>query len=238
MSVDLRRDTIRACLIESTVSYDQSLSFMSQLPFNNSAEHPFKQLLLFLEHSDCYTFGASAASCNEKSLNSMPLFETDRGGQVTYHGRGQRIVYMMLNLKYIYGENPDIRRFINDVLQWIITSLSQLGVSSFSDSDNIGVWINNSYRQSKKIVSLGFKLKKWMTYHGVAINLHTDNAKFSAIKPCGLNPQSISSLAALGYNITYEILDQALLKNFPLIFKVPIAKLQKYPDFETFNSAC
>jgi len=210
-----------SCLsFEKKISYQEAFSSML-LIVNQIIEKNHSNTLWFLEHDHIYTVGASAKDNDITSNSDIPVFLTDRGGLQTYHGPGQRVVYMMLDLKKLYGPNADIRRFVADICKWLVVSLRELGVNCEADSTNIGIWSwpIDKNQDKKKIVSIGFKLKRWVTYHGVAINISPNLLNFKFIKPCGLMPNQISSLYALGYNIKFDKLDSILIKNFLLIFR-------------------
>ncbi|WHQ46706.1 MAG: lipoyl(octanoyl) transferase LipB [Candidatus Midichloria sp.] len=177
-------------------------------------------VLWFLEHDHLYTAGASANSSDLIINPQAPIFTTDRGGKYTYHGPGQLIVYMMLNLKALYHNQLDIKKFVADVCKWLTISLEELGVACIADKENIGIWCFDRNQNKKKIVSIGFKLKKWVTYHGVAINISPELLRFNFIKPCGLSSHSISSLESLEYNISITKLHSILIKNFLIMFNI------------------
>ena len=170
-------------------------------------------VLWFLEHNHLYTAGASTNNRDLIITPNCPIYNTDRGGKYTYHGPGQLIIYMIIDLQNLYNGKPDIRKFVADVCQWLFITLQKLGVECATDQENIGIWCNQ-----KKIVSIGLKLKKWVTYHGVAININPDLSYFSYINPCGLQSNIISSLEMLGYEINIDDLIASLVSNFTLIF--------------------
>lgn len=172
-------------------------------------------LLWFLEHDDVITAGRGA---KYESLNDIEY--TDRGGKLTYHGPGQRIIYMVLDLKQLfYPKPPDIKLFVRKTMEWLKFSLEQIGVNSKIDQEGIGLWCNYGGVEYK-IVSLGLKVKKWVTAHGVAINIAPDLAKFNAISPCGLDPKVMGSVARyLGKDdLPVDFIDQAFIKGFEEFF--------------------
>ena len=195
------------------VSYPDAIDLMmhtvSQITNKNQ-----NNVLWFLEHDHLFTAGASANKKDLINIPSCPIYNTDRGGQYTYHGPGQLIVYMMLDLHNLHHGFPDIKKFVASICRWLILSLKEFGAECIADQENIGVWCNQ-----KKIASIGLKLKKWVTYHGIAINLNPDLTYFSYINPCGLQSTAISSLKNLGYEVKTRDLISQLIKHFPAIFE-------------------
>ena len=170
--------------------------------------------LWFLEHEEIITAGSSAKKEDLLSTSDILVLDSDRGGQYTYHGPGQLISYIMLDLKYIYG-TINIRRFIEDVSQWLVCSLTELGVECKARFDDIGIW-----SKDKKIASIAFKVRKFVTYHGISINISNSLSRFKQIRPCGLDHEQITSLLELGYHIEIEDLKNILLKNFLMTFAI------------------
>lgn len=201
------------------VPYTAAISSMASIVDQILNRH-HNSVLWFLEHDHLYTAGASANSSDLIANPQAPIFTTDRGGKYTYHGPGQLIVYMMLDLKALYHNQPDIKKFVSDICKWLITSLKEVGAHCITDEENIGIWCFDETQNKKKIASIGLKLKKWVTYHGVAINISPDLSKFNFIKPCGLSSHSISSLEALGHNIDISKLRSILIKNFLIMFNI------------------
>ena len=202
----------------SPVHYAEAMAeLMSQVNLVATKKSP--DLLWFLQHHDVYTSGASADCSDVLDITAVPV-KTDRGGKYTYHGPGQLIIYPVLDLNSIYDNKPDIRKFVADMSSWIVRSLNSLDITCFSDGDNIGIWSYDKEGHKKKIASLGFKIKKWVSYHGIALNVSTDLSKFQAIKPCGLSAETMSSLQDLGYSITINQITECLLQNFLMMFNI------------------
>lgn len=180
-----------------------------------------KSVLWFLEHKSIYTFGPN---CNNSDLlykNNIPVYCTDRGGKFTYHGPGQRIVYAMINLQELYSiKKPDVHMFIFDLQQWIIRSLKSLNIQCILDSQHPGIWVeHNGILQ--KIASIGLRFKKWVSYHGIAININTDLSFFNAIIPCGIKDRGVNNINnIIGYQCNKDMLDQILLNKFQEVFGV------------------
>lgn len=168
-------------------------------------------LCWFLEHPPLYTKGTSAKSTDLLTPHRFPVYETGRGGQFTYHGPGQRVIYIMLDLKKY---RQDIRWFVHMLEECVIQTLAILGVESFRREGRVGIWVNHN-NQEKKIAALGIRVKKWVTFHGVAINITPDLEHFSGIVPCGLPMFGVTSLAEMGYSLlsTSTPLDHLFKKN-------------------------
>ena len=176
-----------------------------------------------LEHPPLYTAGTSA---NKKDLiepNLFPVFETKRGGQYTYHGPGQRIVYVMLDLN---NRGKDIKKFVNNLEAWIIHTLAEFNVIGQSRSGRVGIWVErpdkpknvDGFLQEEKIAAIGVRLKKWVTLHGLSINVDPDLNNFQGIVPCGIKDHGVTSLVDLGLPVSMADLDIALKKSFSKVF--------------------
>ena len=166
-----------------------------------------KELLWILEHKNVYTAGASSNQFDlvDKKIN---VIKTNRGGKHTYHGPGQKVVYFVINLN---KRGKNIRKLLNNIEQCIIDVLKDFGLESQADRKNIGIWIKKN-NELYKIAAIGIKVKKWVAYHGFAINVSNDLTKFKAIVPCGIKNGKIISLSTLG------------IKNYKNINKIIISK--------------
>ncbi len=166
-----------------------------------------------LEHPPIYTAGTSA---NDADLIDarFPVYRTGRGGQFTYHGPGQRIGYVMLNLRH---RKPDVRAYVHDLEQWLIESLALLGVKGERREGRVGIWVARKNREDK-IAALGVRIRHWVTFHGVALNVNPDLAHFTGIVPCGVREHGVTSLADLGIAATMADVDAALKQCFEKIF--------------------
>ena len=176
-----------------------------------------------LEHPPLYTAGTSA---NRKDLvepNRFPVFETKRGGQYTYHGPGQRVVYVMLDLN---KRGKDVKKFVENLEAWIIHTLAEFNVVGGSRSGRVGIWVErpdkpkniNGLIEEEKIAAIGVRLRKWITFHGLSINLDPDLSHFQGIIPCGIKEHGVTSLVDLGLPISMTDLDIALTKSFSKVF--------------------
>ena len=178
-----------------------------------------REMVWLLEHPPLYTAGTSARPSDLLQPNRFPVFQTGRGGQFTYHGPGQRVGYVMLDLN---RRGPDVRAFVRNLEQWVIGALEKLGIKAERRAGRIGLWVARPGREDK-IAAIGVRLRKWVTYHGVAINLDPDLSHFSGIVPCGVRSGpdlalGVTSLADLGVTATMADLDNALKSAFDRAF--------------------
>src|SRR6267154_2496049 len=184
------------------------------------------ELVWLLEHPSLYTSGTSGK--NDDLLNpDFPLFATGRGGQLTYHGPGQRVAYVMLDLNQ---RRPDVRAYVAGLEEWIIRTLAAFNVRGERREDRVGVWVNRpdkGFGFEDKIAAIGVRLRKWVSFHGIAINVEPDLSHFSAIVPCGVaDPRyGVTSLVDLGLPVTMEDLDVALRQAFEEVFGATNARL-------------
>jgi lipoyl(octanoyl) transferase len=178
-----------------------------------------RELVWLLEHPALYTAGTSSRP-HELIDARFPVYQTGRGGQFTYHGPGQRVAYLMLDLK---RRAPDVRRFVATVEEWMIRTLDALGVTGERRDDRIGVWIRRrgcDRDAEDKIAAIGVRVRQWVTLHGAALNIAPDLSHFSGIVPCGISDQryGITSLAALGINASTAEVDGILRREFEPLF--------------------
>ena len=178
------------------------------------------ELIWFLEHPPLYTAGTSAQEGDLLRPDKFPVFKTGRGGQYTYHGPGQRVVYVMLDLKK-HGE--DVRCFVRDLEDCIIGALATLGVTGERRDGRIGIWVArdlNGLQREDKIGAIGVRVRHWVTYHGLAINVSPDLEHFTGIVPCGVTTHGVTSLRDLGVKAGLTELDTALKAAFAEIFGI------------------
>jgi lipoyl(octanoyl) transferase len=169
-----------------------------------------------LEHPPLYTAGTSAKDQDLLEAR-FPVFKTGRGGQYTYHGPGQRVAYVMLDLNR--RGRPDVRRFVRDLEEWLIRALSRLGVAGERRKGRVGIWVARD-GQENKIAAIGVRLKHWVSYHGISLNVSPDLSHYSGIVPCGIAEDNlgVTSLAALGTGASLSDTDIALKSAFEEIF--------------------
>ena len=180
-----------------------------------------KELIWLLEHNNIYTLGTSAKTSDFKSEVSIPTYQTKRGGQTTYHGPGQRVIYLMLDLR---NGKKDIKKLVWNIEEWLILVLNELGLSGYRIPGLIGVWVedpkyvNTDGTRDKKIAALGLRVKKWVTFHGLSFNVSPDLGFFDEINPCGISGKGVTSLRELGVKIKMEDLDKIFQQTFAKIF--------------------
>ena len=169
-----------------------------------------------LEHPPLYTAGTSAKDQDLLEAR-FPVFKTGRGGQYTYHGPGQRVAYVMLDLNR--RGRPDVRRFVRDLEEWLIRALSRLGVTGERRKGRVGIWVAHGGHEDK-IAAIGVRLKHWVSYHGISLNVSPDLSHYSGIVPCGIagDDLGVTSLAALGIGASLFDTDIALKSAFVEIF--------------------
>lgn len=177
------------------------------------------ELVWVLEHPPLYTSGTSAKPADLLVPERFPVFDAGRGGQYTYHGPGQLIAYVMLNLKArAKGTQPDIRVFVSQLEQWLMDSLKQLGVEGDRREGRVGIWVTLKNGREAKIAALGIRVRKWITFHGIALNINPDLEHFSGIIPCGIKEHGVTSLADLGIHTTQVEVTEVLRGQFIQIF--------------------
>jgi lipoyl(octanoyl) transferase len=177
------------------------------------AEGTAGELVWLLEHPPIYTAGTSAQDGDLLDAR-FPVYRTGRGGQFTYHGPGQRVGYAMLDLK---RRKPDVRAYVHDLEQWLIETLAEFNVKGERREGRVGIWVQRGLREDK-IAALGVRIKRWVTFHGVALNVDPDLSHFSGIVPCGVRAHGVTSLADLGGPASMADVDVALKKNFEKVF--------------------
>jgi lipoyl(octanoyl) transferase len=177
------------------------------------------ELVWLLEHPPLYTGGTSAKPEDLHDAR-FPVFQSGRGGQFTYHGPGQRVAYVMIDLK---RRKPDVRAYVNNLEEWIIRTLGDFNVRGERRADRIGVWVRRPDKGDgfeDKIAAIGVRLKRWVSLHGIAINVEPDLTHFTGIVPCGIaDPRyGVTSLVDLGLPVTMADLDVALKRRFAEVF--------------------
>jgi lipoyl(octanoyl) transferase len=172
------------------------------------------EIVWLLEHPALYTAGTSAKPGDLLEPERLPVFQTGRGGQYTYHGPGQRVVYLMLDLA---RRGKDVRRFVRAIERWIIDALKQFGVDGACREGRTGIWVprpDKSPLAEDKIAAIGIRVRRWVSFHGVSINVSPDLGHYAGIVPCGILDQGVTSLADLGRPASLADLDAALLQTF------------------------
>ncbi len=169
------------------------------------------ELVWLLEHPPLFTAGTSADPAELFNPLGFPVFEAGRGGRYTYHGPGQRVVYLVLDLE---KRGKDIRCFVHSLEGWMIAALADLGVPARREPGRIGIWTGEGHEEAK-IGAIGVRVRRWVTMHGLAINVAPDLSHFGGIVPCGIAEYGVTSLERLGLDPSMEVVDGALQRSFP-----------------------
>jgi lipoyl(octanoyl) transferase len=177
------------------------------------------ELVWLLEHPPLYTAGVSAKGGDLLDPGRFPVFQSGRGGQFTYHGPGQRVAYVMLDLR---ERGRDVRRFVQTLEAWIMGALAQFNVDGEVRPDRVGVWVERRVLgappREDKIAAIGVKLRRWVSFHGVSLNVEPDLGHFTGIVPCGVTAHGVTSLVDLGLPVTLAEADEALRVSFRQVF--------------------
>jgi lipoyl(octanoyl) transferase len=202
-TIEWRRDSAQ-------VPYRAALDFMTA---RNAAiaEGTAQELVWLLEHPPVYTAGTSAAA-DELLDPRFEVVEAGRGGRYTYHGPGQRVGYVLLDLK---RRARDVRGFVHAMEGWVIATLADFGVESWRSEGRIGIWTRDIDGREAKIGAIGVRIRRWVTMHGFSVNLDPDLSHFGGIVPCGIEEFGVTSLARLGHAVDMPTWDEALLKRAP-----------------------
>lgn len=176
------------------------------------------ELVWLLEHPPLYTAGVSAKASDLLAPDRFPVFESGRGGQFTYHGPGQRVAYVMLDLT---KRGRDVRAFVAALEAWIIDALAAFNVTGELRDGRVGVWVERKgagWSREDKIAAIGVKLRKWISFHGISLNVEPDLSHFSGIVPCGQTEHGVTSLVDLGLPVAMDEADAALKASFTKVF--------------------
>ena len=205
---------------DAPVDYPDAVRFMeTRVEAIRRGEAP--EMVWLLEHPPLYTAGTSAEDSELLDNNRFPVYPTGRGGRYTYHGPGQRIAYVMLDLS---KRGNDVRGFVHGLEDWVIRTLAHFTVIGEVRSDRVGIWVqrgasDNPAAREDKIAAIGVRVRHWVTFHGVAINLEPNLEHFSGIIPCGIEEHGVTSLWDLGLTPSIPDLDGALMTTFDDVFQ-------------------
>ena len=203
-------------------SYDAALATM-EARVAGIAAGTAEECIWFLEHPPLYTAGTSARPEDLTDPHRFPVHQARRGGQYTYHGPGQRVVYVMLD---VGARGRDVRCFVDALERWVIAALARFNVTGHIRPGRVGVWVERPEKPpapdggpaEDKIAAIGIRLRKWVSFHGIAINVEPDLTHFDGIVPCGIRDHGVTSLVDLGLPVTMEDLDLALRETFDQVF--------------------
>ncbi|MCB9983269.1 MAG: lipoyl(octanoyl) transferase LipB [Rhodospirillales bacterium] len=232
------------------VEYPDALDFMDAR-VADIHEGRADECVWLLEHPALYTAGTSAKADDLLDAGGLPVYETGRGGQYTYHGPGQRVAYVMVDLKNggrltVDGERrvPDIKKYVWQLEEWIIQALAEFGIIGERREGRVGIWVKTPHPsfagaqdtlsrgeregptqwegegivEEKKIAAIGVRVRRWVTLHGIAINVHPDLSHFGGIVPCGIAEHGVTSMADLGVDVSIEDVDRVLRAKFGAVF--------------------
>jgi lipoyl(octanoyl) transferase len=175
------------------------------------------QMIWILEHYPVYTAGIGAKEHDLLAKTEIAVLQTNRGGKYTYHGPGIKIIYVMLDLKKFFApQSPDIRQFVVFLENWVIAILAEFGIKGKIKQNLIGVWLTDKYGAEKKVAALGIKIKKWVSYHGIAININPDLSAFNNIIPCGIKEFGVTSISEI---LQTKLPEKLLKKSFEELIK-------------------
>ncbi len=197
------------------VAYPDALSFMDAR-VAGIREGKARECVWLLEHPPLYTAGTSAKGADLLDAR-FEVFETGRGGEHTYHGPGQRVGYVMLDLKSRQGA-PDIKKYVWNLEEWIIRTLAVFGITGERRCGRVGIWVVMPDGAEKKIAAIGVRVRHWITLHGIAINVAPDLSHFDGIVPCGLTDYGVTSMADLGVDVSMAEVDAVLKSQFVAVF--------------------
>lgn len=199
---------------DAPVAYPEAIAFMEQRVDHVHAGRT-AELVWLLEHPALYTAGTSARQQDLLAPTRFPVFATGRGGQYTYHGPGQRVGYVMMDIR---RRNNDVRRFVHDLEEWLIRTLDHFNVRGERREGRVGIWVARKSGREDKIAALGIRIRKGISFHGISINVEPDLEHFSGIVPCGISQHGVTSLADLGITATSHDVDVALRHAFEGVF--------------------
>ncbi len=206
---------------ESPVAYPQAVAAMEARVAAIRAGTAPEQVWL-VEHPPIYTRGTSAGDDELLAPLRLPVFATGRGGRLTSHGPGQRVAYVMLDLRSA-GRRPDLRAYMRDLEGWLIDTLADFSLTAFRRDDRIGVWVETAAGEAK-IAALGVRVRHWITFHGVSINVEPDLEQYRGIVPCGIRGFGVTSLVDLGLPVTMAEVDARLRARFEERFGATLAE--------------
>jgi len=207
---------------DGLTDYDTAVDFM-EARANAIAAGEAGELIWLVEHPPLYTAGTSAEIKDLVDPDRFPVFASKRGGQYTYHGPGQRVVYVMLDLN---KRGRDVRAFVKQLETWVIDTLEQFNIKGEIRDGRVGVWVerhdkpltSSGQTPEDKIAAIGIRLRKWVSFHGISINVEPDLSHFTGIVPCGITEHGVTSLVDMGLPVTMDDLDIALRESFAKIF--------------------
>ena len=216
----MENETPEIIFADTPVAYPEAVTFMEQR-VNAIIAGEARECLWFLEHPPLYTAGTSAKPTDLVQPDRFPVYDSKRGGEYTYHGPGQRVVYIMLDLRQ---RGRDVKCFVRQVENWVIRTLDDFNIQGHITPGRVGVWVprpDKGQQREDKIAAIGMRIRHWVSFHGISINVEPELEHFGGIVPCGITDQSVTSMVDLGYPVAMAQLDKALLDNFDISFAPP-----------------
>ena len=195
------------------IDYEFAINYMEEKLLevkNNTA----KELIWFLEHPSIYTSGRGNP-VNQNYINKIPIYNSGRGGKITWHGPGQRIIYFIIDLK---KRELDIRRFVSNIEKFIIESLAELDIKAYKKNNIVGIWTLDKEKKEAKIGSLGLRVRKGIIYHGLSLNISCDLSNFYKIDPCGIKDSKVTSVKNLKSLVNKNEVDEILKRKLKILF--------------------
>ena len=211
---------------DGLTDYQQAVDWM-EARATAIAEGRAKEAIWLVEHPPIYTAGTSAQAADLTDPHRFPVYGTSRGGQYTYHGPGQRVAYVLLD---VGARGRDVRKFVQQLEAWVIATLDEFNVKGEIREGRVGVWVTRDDKpktttgqpREDKIAAIGIRLRKWVSFHGISLNLDPDLTHFDGIIPCGITDHGVTSLVDLGLPVTMDDLDLALRRRFKMVFSAQI----------------
>jgi len=198
---------------DALVPYPQALDFMKS-KVSEIAQYQASEMVWLVEHPPLYTAGTSAKDADLLSPDRFPVYAAGRGGQYTYHGPGQRVAYVMLDLRQ---RGRDVRAFVQGLENWIIATLGAYNIKGEKRDDRIGVWVQRPDRglsSEDKIAALGVRVSRWVSFHGISLNISPDLTHYEGIVPCGISDHGVTSFEDLGHLVSMHEIDITLAQTF------------------------
>ena len=203
-------------IADGPVAYPQALAAM-EARVAAIRDGTAREQVWLLEHPPLYTAGTSARDEDLLAPDRFPVYRAGRGGQFTYHGPGQRVAYVMVDLK---RRGTDIRRFVWQLEEWLIRTLAQFAVRGERRDGRVGIWVDRGGGQEDKIGAIGVRVRRWVTFHGISLNVDPDLSHFSGIVPCGVHGHGVTSLVDLGHLVAMAEVDAALRLAWDEVFGI------------------
>ncbi|MBL6758481.1 MAG: lipoyl(octanoyl) transferase LipB [Pelagibacteraceae bacterium] len=194
------------------VPYDEAIELLEKRVIKIQANKE-NNLLWILQHPNLYTGGTSAKDHDLLDPSKFPIYKTSRGGQWTFHGNGQKVVYFVHMLK-----DKNIKKFVRNVENWIIKILDDYNVTGFNDPKNVGIWVNKNNKICK-IAAIGIRVKRWIAFHGFSLNINVNKKNYEGIIPCGIKDKGIANICDFLENSEIKNLDENIIKNYKKIFE-------------------